>query len=184
MRLSVCMVQMHDDEELREEVALNLEPEPFPSSGYYGRPFEARNKVGSGNCLPGVRDWLFLATTSSHSDLGKACAHLARMRPLFVPPASQGQLLHSACAHFTPTPHRIAPHRSPAASQQHQHVPSCPQPKGSSFTGENKDFYRFKLGEGKVIPAFEEAVAGMKVGGDAAAETSMPSGRAGACGGA
>lgn len=39
------------------------------------------------------------------------------------------------------------------------------QPKGGAFTGDEKDFFRFKLGEGKVIPAFEEAVAGMKVGG-------------------
>ncbi|KXZ51335.1 hypothetical protein GPECTOR_13g822 [Gonium pectorale] len=39
------------------------------------------------------------------------------------------------------------------------------KPKGSSFTGDNKDFYRFVLGEGKVIPAFEEAVASMKPGG-------------------
>ncbi|KAI8468076.1 MAG: putative FKBP-type peptidyl-prolyl cis-trans isomerase 7, chloroplastic [Monoraphidium minutum] len=39
------------------------------------------------------------------------------------------------------------------------------KPKGSSFTGENKDFYRFELGSGKVIPGFEEAIAGMKVGG-------------------
>ncbi|GLC37192.1 Peptidyl-prolyl cis-trans isomerase fkbp19, chloroplastic [Pleodorina starrii] len=39
------------------------------------------------------------------------------------------------------------------------------KPKGSSFSGDNKDFYRFVLGEGKVIPAFEEAVASMKPGG-------------------
>ncbi|GLI65251.1 hypothetical protein VaNZ11_008738 [Volvox africanus] len=39
------------------------------------------------------------------------------------------------------------------------------KPKGSSFSGENKDFFRFVLGEGKVIPAFEEAVASMKAGG-------------------
>ncbi|KAG2488671.1 hypothetical protein HYH03_012832 [Edaphochlamys debaryana] len=38
------------------------------------------------------------------------------------------------------------------------------KPKGSSFAGD-KDFYRFVLGEGKVIPGFEEAVSGMKPGG-------------------
>lgn len=39
------------------------------------------------------------------------------------------------------------------------------KPKGGSFTGDDKDFLRFKLGEHQVIPAFEEAVASMKVGG-------------------
>jgi len=39
------------------------------------------------------------------------------------------------------------------------------KPKGSSFSGEDKDFYRFQLGSGQVIPAVEEAVAGMKPGG-------------------
>lgn len=39
------------------------------------------------------------------------------------------------------------------------------KPKGSSFSGDNKDYYRWVLGNGTVIPAFEEAVAGMKVGG-------------------
>jgi hypothetical protein len=37
------------------------------------------------------------------------------------------------------------------------------QPKGSSFEGNDKDFYRFVLGDHTVIPAFEEAVATMKV---------------------
>lgn len=37
------------------------------------------------------------------------------------------------------------------------------QPKGGSFTGDDKDFLRFKLGEHQVILAFEEAVASMKV---------------------
>lgn len=37
--------------------------------------------------------------------------------------------------------------------------------KGSAFTGENKDFYRFTVGEGQVIPAFEEAIATMRPGG-------------------
>ena len=37
------------------------------------------------------------------------------------------------------------------------------QAKGGSFVGDNKDFYRFRLGEHTVIPAFEEAVETMKV---------------------
>lgn len=39
------------------------------------------------------------------------------------------------------------------------------KPKGSSFTGDNKEFYRFKLGSGSVIAGFDEAVAGMRAGG-------------------
>ena len=39
-----------------------------------------------------------------------------------------------------------------------------PQAKGGSFA-KDKDFYRFTLGSGEVIPAFEEAVASMKEGG-------------------
>lgn len=41
------------------------------------------------------------------------------------------------------------------------------QPKGGSFTGDEKDFLRFKLGDHSVIPAFEEAVSSMKVGSKA-----------------
>ncbi|GKA79933.1 peptidyl-prolyl cis-trans isomerase FKBP19, chloroplastic [Tanacetum coccineum] len=37
--------------------------------------------------------------------------------------------------------------------------------KGGSFEGDNKSFYRFRLGSHEVIPAFEEAVAGMSLGG-------------------
>ncbi|CAN1308698.1 Peptidyl-prolyl cis-trans isomerase FKBP19, chloroplastic [Linum perenne] len=37
--------------------------------------------------------------------------------------------------------------------------------KGGSFEGDDKDFFKFKLGSGQVIPAFEEAVAGMAMGG-------------------
>lgn len=37
--------------------------------------------------------------------------------------------------------------------------------KGGAFTGDEKDFFRFKLGDHSVIPAFEEAVEGMQVGG-------------------
>lgn len=39
------------------------------------------------------------------------------------------------------------------------------QPKGSSFTGEDKDFFKFRVGAKTVIPAFEEAIADMRVGG-------------------
>lgn len=38
------------------------------------------------------------------------------------------------------------------------------KPKGSSFA-EDKEFIRYKLGSGKFIAAFEEALLGMKVGG-------------------
>mmetsp|Transcript_6021 Transcript_6021/g.17238 ORF Transcript_6021/g.17238 Transcript_6021/m.17238 type:complete len:254 (-) Transcript_6021:259-1020(-) len=37
--------------------------------------------------------------------------------------------------------------------------------KGSAFTGDNKEFYRFKLGTNQVIPAWEEAIPGMQEGG-------------------
>ncbi|XP_024397791.1 peptidyl-prolyl cis-trans isomerase FKBP19, chloroplastic isoform X1 [Physcomitrium patens] len=37
--------------------------------------------------------------------------------------------------------------------------------KGGSFEGDEKNFFRFKLGNSEVIPAFDEAVATMKVGG-------------------
>ncbi|WCJ26712.1 FKBP-like peptidyl-prolyl cis-trans isomerase family protein [Euphorbia peplus] len=37
--------------------------------------------------------------------------------------------------------------------------------KGGSFEGNEKDFFKFKLGYGEVIPAFEEAVSGMALGG-------------------
>ena len=37
------------------------------------------------------------------------------------------------------------------------------QAKGGSFVGDNKDFFRFRLGERAVIPAFEEAVETMRV---------------------
>lgn len=39
------------------------------------------------------------------------------------------------------------------------------KPKGGSFTGDEKDFFRFSVGDDKVIPAFNEALKGMKVGG-------------------
>lgn len=38
------------------------------------------------------------------------------------------------------------------------------KPKGSSFVDDDKDFYRFTLGAGTVIPAIEEAVADMRPG--------------------
>ncbi|XP_062225223.1 peptidyl-prolyl cis-trans isomerase FKBP19, chloroplastic-like [Phragmites australis] len=37
--------------------------------------------------------------------------------------------------------------------------------KGGSFEGGDKDFFKFKLGTGQVIPAFEEAITGMAPGG-------------------
>ncbi|KAL8106486.1 peptidyl-prolyl cis-trans isomerase FKBP19, chloroplastic [Apium graveolens] len=37
--------------------------------------------------------------------------------------------------------------------------------KGGSFEGDDKAFYKFKLGSHEVIPAFEEAVSGMSLGG-------------------
>ncbi|CAI5510594.1 unnamed protein product [Closterium sp. Naga37s-1] len=37
--------------------------------------------------------------------------------------------------------------------------------KGGSFEGNEKDFFRYRVGQGEVIPAFEEAVASMKLGG-------------------
>ncbi|XP_020593096.1 peptidyl-prolyl cis-trans isomerase FKBP19, chloroplastic isoform X2 [Phalaenopsis equestris] len=37
--------------------------------------------------------------------------------------------------------------------------------KGGSFEGEDKDFFKFKLGSQQVIPAFEEAIIGMSLGG-------------------
>ncbi len=37
------------------------------------------------------------------------------------------------------------------------------KPKGSSFSDDNKDFVRFTLGKGELIPAFEEAISTMKV---------------------
>ncbi|KAF9689033.1 hypothetical protein SADUNF_Sadunf01G0049800 [Salix dunnii] len=37
--------------------------------------------------------------------------------------------------------------------------------KGGSFEGDDKDFFKFRLGSREVIPAFEEAVSGMALGG-------------------
>ncbi|CAA2977894.1 peptidyl-prolyl cis-trans isomerase FKBP19, chloroplastic [Olea europaea subsp. europaea] len=37
--------------------------------------------------------------------------------------------------------------------------------KGGSFEGDDKDFFKFRLGSQEVIPAFEEAVSGMALGG-------------------
>ncbi|GAV80793.1 FKBP_C domain-containing protein [Cephalotus follicularis] len=37
--------------------------------------------------------------------------------------------------------------------------------KGGSFEGDDKDLYKFRLGTQEVIPAFEEAVSGMALGG-------------------
>ncbi|XP_020218964.1 peptidyl-prolyl cis-trans isomerase FKBP19, chloroplastic isoform X5 [Cajanus cajan] len=37
--------------------------------------------------------------------------------------------------------------------------------KGGSFEGDDKDFFKFKVGSNEVIPAFEEAISGMALGG-------------------
>eukprot|EP00252_Welwitschia_mirabilis_P013596 TRINITY_DN2990_c0_g1_i3.p1 TRINITY_DN2990_c0_g1~~TRINITY_DN2990_c0_g1_i3.p1 ORF type:complete len:151 (+),score=26.64 TRINITY_DN2990_c0_g1_i3:442-894(+) len=37
--------------------------------------------------------------------------------------------------------------------------------KGGSFEGNDKDFFKFQVGSKQVIPAFEEAIATMNVGG-------------------
>ncbi|XP_062155705.1 peptidyl-prolyl cis-trans isomerase FKBP19, chloroplastic [Alnus glutinosa] len=37
--------------------------------------------------------------------------------------------------------------------------------KGGSFEGDDKDFFKFRVGSHEVIPAFEEAVSGMALGG-------------------
>ncbi|CAA7031513.1 unnamed protein product [Microthlaspi erraticum] len=37
--------------------------------------------------------------------------------------------------------------------------------KGGSFEGDEKEFFKFTLGSNEVIPAFEEAVSGMAIGG-------------------
>ncbi|KAK9276999.1 hypothetical protein L1049_006538 [Liquidambar formosana] len=37
--------------------------------------------------------------------------------------------------------------------------------KGGSFEGDDKDFFKFRIGSQQVIPAFEEAVSGMALGG-------------------
>ncbi|XP_010543935.1 PREDICTED: peptidyl-prolyl cis-trans isomerase FKBP19, chloroplastic-like [Tarenaya hassleriana] len=37
--------------------------------------------------------------------------------------------------------------------------------KGGSFVGDEKEFFKFTLGSHEVIPAFEEAVSGMALGG-------------------
>lgn len=92
--------------------------------GYYGRPFEARNKASA---------WI-LDSCVLLPPRFKACRMLS---------------LHMCMAFLYRSPPVLLPARS--------------QPKGSSFNDDNKDFYRFVLGEGKVIPAFEEAVADMKV---------------------
>ncbi|GAB2277581.1 Peptidyl-prolyl cis-trans isomerase fkbp19, chloroplastic, variant 2 [Dionaea muscipula] len=37
--------------------------------------------------------------------------------------------------------------------------------KGGSFEGEDKEFFKFRIGSQEVIPAFEEAISGMSLGG-------------------
>jgi hypothetical protein len=62
------------------------------------------------------------------------------------------------CRVFTPPPHHLLLTHCLAVTR-------CLQAKGGAFTGDEKDFFRFRLGEHSVIPGFEEAVAGMRVGG-------------------
>lgn len=124
--------------------------------GYYGRPFEARNKVCKisvaemvpANRLSGVCRAVRL---SSYTVLRTwkemlACQWLAQP-PLW--PVSNLMLLCALLMQCRPCP--------PAYVLRLQ-------PKGGSFTGDDKDFLRFVLGQHQVIPAFEEAVSSMKVG--------------------
>lgn len=39
------------------------------------------------------------------------------------------------------------------------------QPKGSSFEGNDKDYLRLRIGDTKMIPAVQDALLDMKVGG-------------------
>lgn len=39
------------------------------------------------------------------------------------------------------------------------------KPRGGAFTGDEKEFFRFKLGDSTIIPAFNEAISSMKEGG-------------------
>ena len=82
---------------------------------YYGRPFEARNKVRS----------TFEPQTDPHA--------------------------------YSPVSFRLQGFGGPTEPM------GMVQAKGGSFVGDNKDFFRFRLGEHTVIPAFEEAVQSMKV---------------------
>jgi hypothetical protein len=91
--------------------------------GYYGRPFEARNKVT--HCLAPCDASVCMGTG--------ACLLLT-----LLPPMALSTSLTDLCC--------------------------SPQPKGSSFVDDNKEYFRFKLGAGSVVPAIEEAVAGMKPG--------------------
>jgi hypothetical protein len=76
--------------------------------------------------------------------------------------------------HWTPRHARhTSTHANSTRAHTHAHAHNAPrhtaphqtntQAKGGSFTGDDKDFLRFTLGKHEVIPAFEEAAAGMKV---------------------
>lgn len=95
-------------------------------AGYYGRPFEARNKV----CLRAAL----------------ACNKILQARLAYHGmPLGPWQDIEDAMT---------------CACDGHLHA----QAKGGSFAAD-KDFYRFTLGRGEVIPAVEEAVTSMKEGG-------------------
>lgn len=110
----------------------------FDDPGYYGRPFEARNKV-----RPGTSD------TPVHAQPSVAAAQV-------VP-----DILHSFCNSTAASAYAVVPGVAQAACC----VLCYLQAKGGAFTGDNKEYLRFVLGAGEVIPGFDEAVVGMKPGG-------------------
>ena len=109
--------------------------------GYYGRVFEARNKVRPCRHPP-------CATTATRLRRAARCA------PAATPPVTQNG--EPACS---------PAHILPPARSAHGHLGPHVQPKGSSFEGNDKDYVRLKLGSANIIPGVEEALRGMRVGG-------------------
>ena len=109
--------------------------------GYYGRPFEARNKV----CCVCAGRRRKAKGTNAQTRREEALRGL----PHTHTPKSARQPSVPACP--------ILPACHPLRA-----LPFLPQAKGGAFTGDEKEFYRFVLGSNTVIPAFEEAVAGMQ----------------------